>query len=380
MFFLLFIFGHFFIFDLFSIINYYFNCTMTNAMNKMSDNEQILSTNKQLKDRLQEVKLLVKASIEKYSQRFNNKNNPHNEENQEKDGFKEVIAFKETVDHYKEIITDLQAKLEMGYSNRKLQAQENELTNYKSRLELMRNENKSLRIIKKRQAKGIIDFENKYNNKVERIVLTEKQKNLKQECKIIKDYNENQVLTLKKQQNDINAVLAHCELIKANIQRKKRLNGIDDDKKDQPFLITSLNHQAVQVEINAKNEEMHYISQIKQQKDKRNRLDEDIAIIKIQIKQREQEIRISELKCKELKRLKYHSRILNTQLNNSKNNTMTKVTTSNRSFSLMNDPKSRRLLNKDKSSKTIRNNKLSEVESNENEKSRVMYEIETLSK
>lgn len=354
---------------------------MTNEVNKIPDNDKILSSNKQLKDKLQEVKLLIETSIAKYTKRFNRNNNSPNKGDEE-ESQKEAVVFRETVAHYKEIITELNNELLLGFTSRKLQAQENELRNHQSKLEELENENKSLKTIKKRQAKGIEEFENKYNNKVERVVLTEKQKNLKQEWKIVKDYYDNQMMTLKKQQNEINGLLAHCELVKSNIHRKKRLNRSIDNTDDKPHLINSLKDQAHQVELNAKNEEMNFIAHIKQQKDKSNRLDENIAIIKVQIKQKEQEIRINQLKCKELKKLKYHSRLLKTQLNKFKMNPLTKTNTSTKILSLFNDPKSRHTLNKDNSTQLLRENQFVEIDIDEyeKEKSRVMYDIENLSK
>ncbi len=142
---------------------------------------------------------------------------------------------------------------------------------------------------------------------------------MKEEIKILKDYNIKIQNQLKKQDNQIIKIENHCKLINENIENKK--NSKNEDLSNIDNEINSLSEQINQNTLLLKNQENTYKKTIKNQMSKIEQLSEDIKILKIQIDNIKKEETINLLKYKEIEKFKnnVNKKLVKSQSNKSMN-------------------------------------------------------------
>lgn len=162
-------------------------------------------------------------------------------------------------------------------------------------------------------------YELKYENKNEVKVLTEKLKILREEFKYSKDLLKSTEGKIKSQNLYILNTEIKCQKIKENIEFKKRnketpstatdLINQNDIPTHENLLInnvTGYEEQMKYSEIQINNEEKNYKTEISKQQIQISKMNDEINLLTIQLKEREQDIRINDLKLRELKKINKH--------------------------------------------------------------------------
>jgi len=163
-------------------------------------------------------------------------------------------------------------------------------------------------------------YELKYENKNEVKVLTEKLKILREEFKYSKDLLKSTESKIKSQNLYIFNTEQKCQKIKENIEFKKRnketpgLKTANETRENLTNLetesvsnnISSYEEQMKFSEIQINAEEKNYKTEIARQQAHIAKMNEEISLLTIQLKEKEQDIRINDLKLKELKKINKH--------------------------------------------------------------------------
>ena len=263
----------------------------------MSNNE-IIQTNKKLKNQLEEISKQIEEAIEKHKM---NKDQPKiYDNNVDKEDVTKANEFQNQIGKYKNKIDDMNNQLQNNNLYVKAVKDEDEIKDLKRHLKEVKKEYDTLIKIKKNQEIGLKELDKKYNSKTELVGVSQKLKNLKDEYKIMRDYNKTLTDKLNKQNKEIIKLQDQCKLIKENIDAKKNAPESNEDIEDE---INQLNIQIEQNQKLLKNQERNYLSNINKQNDKINKLDEELNIIKIQIYHKKQEQKINLLKYRELEKL-----------------------------------------------------------------------------
>ena len=263
----------------------------------MSNNE-IIQTNKKLKNQLEEISKQIEEAIEKHKM---NKDQPKiYDNNVDKEDVAKANEFQNQIGKYKNKIDDMNNQLQNNNLYVKAVKDEDEITDLKRHLKEVKKEYDTLIKIKKNQEIGLKELDKKYNSKTELVGVSQKLKNLKDEYKIMRDYNKPLTDKLNKQNKEIIKLQDQSKLIKENIHTKKNAPESNEDIEDE---INQLNIQIEQNQKLLKNQERNYLSNINKQKNKINKLDEELNIIKIQIYHKKQEQKINLLKYRELEKL-----------------------------------------------------------------------------
>lgn len=166
-------------------------------------------------------------------------------------------------------------------------------------------------------------YELKHENKNEVKVLTEKLKILREEFKYSKDLLKSTETKIKSQNLYILNTEIKCQKIKENIEFKKRNKetpaGANSDLIKENLNATATEAESVlgpslsayeeqmkfsEIQIHA--EEKNYKTEILRQQAQIAKMTEDISLLTIQLKEKEQDIRINDLKLKELKKINKH--------------------------------------------------------------------------
>ena len=261
-------------------------------------NDDIISTNKKLKAQLSEISKQIEEAIEKHKM---NKEQPKiYDNNVDEEDIKKSNEFQSQIGKYKNKIDDINNQLQNNNTYVKAIKDEDEIKDLQRHLVELKKEYDTLMKIKKNQEIGLKELDKKYNSKTELVGVSQKLKNLKDEYKIMKDYNKNLIDKLNKQNKEIIKLQDQCKLIKDNIDAKKNAPETNENIEDE---INQLNIQIQQNQKLLKNQERNYLNNINKQNDKINKLDEELNIIKIQIYHKKQEQKINLLKYRELEKL-----------------------------------------------------------------------------
>ena len=258
----------------------------------------MISTNKKLKAQLSEISKQIEEAIEKHKM---NKEQPKiYDNNVDEEDIKKSNEFQSQIGKYKNKIDDINNQLQNNNTYVKAIKDEDEIKDLQRHLVELKKEYDTLMKIKKNQEIGLKELDKKYNSKTELVGVSQKLKNLKDEYKIMKDYNKNLIDKLNKQNKEIIRLQDQCKLIKDNIDAKKNAPETNENIEDE---INQLNIQIQQNQKLLKNQERNYLNNINKQNDKINKLDEELNIIKIQIYHKKQEQKINLLKYRELEKL-----------------------------------------------------------------------------
>jgi hypothetical protein len=163
----------------------------------------------------------------------------------------------------------------------------------------------------------MVQYELKYENKNEVKVLTEKLKILREEFKYSKDLFKSTEAKIKSQNLYILNTEVKCQKIKENIEFKKRnketpATTITEQKEyfdsENPLIniVSGYEEQMKFSEIQINAEEKNYKSEITRQQAQISKMGEEINFLTFQLKEKEQDIRINDLKLKELNKISKH--------------------------------------------------------------------------
>lgn len=172
-------------------------------------------------------------------------------------------------------------------------------------------------------------YEQKYENKNEVKMITEKLKILKDEFKYSKDLLKSTENKIRAQNQEILITEEKCQKIKENIEFKKRnketpsnstnprttlysntSNNEENEEKD-------IDEQIRNFEMQISAEEKNYKNELHKQSLINSKINDEISLLRIQLKEKDQEIRINDLKLRELKKA---SKPTPRQQNNMNNN------------------------------------------------------------
>ena len=270
-------------------------------------NKNVLEKNKVLKEKLKDIKERIENEFK------NMKRHKVNEYDTEKDNLylnlEKNTEFKNIIENYKDKIENLNFNLANSDICLNVIQNENFVFYLKKQLIELKKENETL--LKVNKQKDIVLKENneKLDTPLDEKLLMEKCKNLKEEIKIIKDYNMVIEKEIKIQDNEINKINDYCKLINENIQNKKNsLNNYSNNIEEE---IDTLTKRIKQDEILLINQENTYKKNIRNQNDKIGRLTDEIKILKIQIERTKKEQTINVLKYKELEKFNNNYRVSN---------------------------------------------------------------------
>ena len=259
-------------------------------------NKNVLEKNQVLKEKLKDIK-------ERIENEFKNiKRHKINEYDTEKENLNidKNTKFKNIIENYKEKIDNLNFNLVNSEICTNVIKNEDFVFYLKQQLINLKKENETLLKTNKQQDISLKESNEKMNMPLDDKILMEKCKNLKDEIKIIKDYNMVIEKEIKIQDNEINKIKDYCKLINENIQNKKNIQNICPYNIEEE--IDSLSKKIKQDEILLKNQENIYKSNIKKQTDKIGKLTDEIKILKIQIERTKKDQTINLLKYKELEK------------------------------------------------------------------------------
>lgn len=282
---------------------------MENNLDEINNNNIVLQNNANLKMQLLSISSQIEQSI---NHRKSRPSAPQINQ-QEKFDISKTLSWLTQIENMKKMINETKHEIESNHNYLETAKNENLLKEEKGKLLELKKEFDTLSKIKREQDKSLKEVENKYHAKTELVSLTEKLKNLKEEYKILKDYNIVYGNKIKKQEEDIITLNDRCHLIKENIEDKKRKNANSNDISNIEEEIQRLSKQSNENQIILEQEEKNYITAINKQNDNLIRLEEENNIISVQIKHKEQETKINEFKLKEL--IKISSAQNNTNVN-----------------------------------------------------------------
>ena len=209
----------------------------------MSNNE-IIQTNKKLKNQLEEISKQIEEAIEKHKM---NKDQPKiYDNNVDKEDVAKANEFQNQIGKYKNKIDDMNNQLQNNNLYVKAVKDEDEIKDLKRHLKEVKKEYDTLIKIKKNQEIGLKELDKKYNSKTELVGVSQKLKNLKDEYKIMRDYNKTLTDKLNKQNKEIIKLQDQCKLIKENIDAKKNAPESNEDIEDE------INQLNIQIEQNQK--------------------------------------------------------------------------------------------------------------------------------
>ena len=267
-------------------------------------NKNILEKNHVLKEQLKVIKEKIENEFKNIRRNKINENDNENEYLH----LEKNTEFKNKIDNYKDKIENLNFNLTNSEQCLNVIKNEDFVFYLKNQLIELKKENEILLKINKQQDTRLKENNDKINIPLDDKILMEKCKNLKDEIKIIKDYNMIIEKEIKIQDNEINKINDYCKLINENIQNKKNsLNNYSNNIEEE---IDTLTKRIKQDEILLINQENTYKKNIRNQNDKIGRLTDEIKILKIQIESTKKDEKINLLKYKELEKFNNNYRVI----------------------------------------------------------------------
>ena len=257
-----------------------------------------IENNKNLKNQLKLVSNQIEDALKRHKTKI--AENVNLNDNLIEIDLQKSAEFKHTIDEYKKQINYLNYELSNNRNYVKAIKNENEIKNIQNKLIEKKKEFDTLMKIKKNQEKAIDEFSDRYSTKAEIAGLQQKCKNLKEEIKIKKGFNQKLIKNLKEKNKEIIQLNDDCNFIKENIDYKKTAEKINENIDKE---IEDLKIKIKQNKIIFKNQEKNYLNNLSKQNNKIINLDEEINIIKVQIRHKKQEQKINSLKIKELEKL-----------------------------------------------------------------------------
>ena len=265
----------------------------------------------------------------------------------------DIKSISKDISSYKEHTKKIQEELDNIYNNEMINQIESDIKGKKDFIKQMKKDNGILKKATKEQEKDI--YGNKGNNENNEIKLLEnKLKKLKEALKVTKDFYKNQEIKLKEQQNAIESLNKKSQMIKDNIEYKKKQlknnnnndnnnnnnnkvnnnkvnnnNDKNNDKNnnnknnnknnkvnkleiiDETDDISVLDEQKIKLINEIESEEKYYKNEILNQKNIISELKKELDILNIKVKSIEKCKKIEDLKRKEIEKMKM--KVLNNQ-------------------------------------------------------------------
>jgi hypothetical protein len=162
--------------------------------------------------------------------------------------------------------------------------------------------------IQKNHSRAITEYTNKNDARSELKQLNDKLRIIKEEYRYSRDLLKSTDTKIKTQNATILAIEERCDKIKANIEYKQNTN--EELKNENEEHVNYYSEKLKLGEMVISGQEKNYKSELIKQKNIINNLNSELAQLTLQIKEKEQDIRINELKMKELNKIKnYHSEV-----------------------------------------------------------------------
>jgi hypothetical protein len=220
----------------------------------------------------------------------------------------DFLPVQQLINKYKEGIEQMKEKMNCFYNLKRIENLENDIRISKDKLNNMQSEFNVLNNIQKNQNKALTEYTDRNDKKNEVKMLNEKLKILKEEYRYSKDLLKNTENKLKTQNAIFVNLNEKCDKIRDNIEyRQKFKDEVKDQNQEQVILFEDkVKHSEVVVV----NQEKLYKNELVKQKTRLTEVNDELILLSIQLKEKEHEIRINELKLKELKNIKnYQSEI-----------------------------------------------------------------------
>lgn len=285
-------------------------------MSTVDNKDESKQINSDLKSQLFHILALIDQSIlSYYNKQLPKINNSlihsHTESNcNNKDSFQSKLYY------YQTQIKEINQKIDQSLRVSQLNIKESELKNNQVILSDITKENEVLNRVNSIQLKNTEELTNSEVSQSHKASLIYKNKHLKDEIQITRDYHKSSLIKIKEQNNKIINVNNLIYLIKSNIEWIKEQNGINVNNKNDKSeakkdLINGVKNKEKQI-----NEDMsNYLSIINDYDKSLSTLDHEISVIEIGLKHKKELLRINNMKIKELKRI---------ELNHVKNKTQNK--------------------------------------------------------
>jgi hypothetical protein len=221
----------------------------------------------------------------------------------------EYIPVQQLIAKYKEQIENIKVKMEGFYNIKKyivyllrIDSLENEIRVKKEKLHDLQYEFNVLNNIQKNHSRAITEYTNKNDSRNELRQLNDKLRIIKEEYRYSRDLLKSTENKLRTQNATLLAIEEKCEKIKANIEYKQNLNEELKNENEEHVQIYSEKLKLGEMVIS--NQEKNYKTELIKQKASITTLNDELAQLTLQIKEKEQEIRINELKLKELNKIR----------------------------------------------------------------------------
>jgi hypothetical protein len=222
----------------------------------------------------------------------------------------EYLPVQQLIAKYKEQIDSVKAKMEGFYNVKKyiivvtirIESLENEIKVKREKLHDLQYEFNVLNNIQKNHSRAITEYTNKNDTRNELRLLNDKLKIIKEEYRYSRDLLKNTDNKVRTQNATVLMIEEKCEKIKANIEYKQNVNEELNNENEEHVQLFSEKLKLGEMVIS--NQEKNYKTELVKQKGTINSLNDELAHLTLQIKEKEQEMRINELKLKELNKMR----------------------------------------------------------------------------
>lgn len=274
-------------------------------MSTSDDKEEINLINTNLKTQLFHILALVDQSIlAHYTKQFP-KTNISIEYSNTESNMNKRSSFQSKLYFYQSQIKEANEKITQSLRVSKLNQKETKVKNNQAILSELTRQNEMLNRIKANQKKSIEEITNSEINQSHKASIIYKNKHLKDEIRITKDYHKSSLNKIREQNNEISNLNSLIQLINDNLEYLKEQNGTEnrESKNDKSDIIKELEKKAKKRE-KIINEDMNYYLTIMNKYDRTLLgLAQEISLIKVELKHKDELIRINNLKIKELKKI-----------------------------------------------------------------------------
>ena len=274
-----------------------------------NDLEENIKNNKSLKKQLKEVSLKIEEVISDYKKR-KEYSIPVNNDNIKKIDLKKFNEFVSQIEEQKNKVESYKEMIEYDNKYSNITKDEDELKYIKQQLLDLKKEHEFLLKMNKKQEQGMKDVLNTDFTSNQIMELNQKLKNLKEEYRKMNDTFKSLNLKLKNQTTEINSLSENCQLIKTNIELRKKqklnpeINDLISDNNNTYQMIINLKKEIKEKNIIAKNQEESYKNEINMQEKIKKNLQNEIKKIENKLLNHYYEKKLNELKIKEITKIK----------------------------------------------------------------------------
>lgn len=275
-----------------------------------NEKEENIKNNQSLKTQLGEVSKKIEEILSDYKERKKYGIPINNNDNIKKVDLQKFNQFLSKIEKQKNKTESYKQMLDYDDNFTKISKEEDELKYLINKKQEVKKEYEFLQEINNKQEQDIQFLFNKNFNSTQLEDLTIKLKKLKEDYLTLnKDYKSLDA-KIKNQNIEINTLDKECNLIKDNIELKKKqkvkfdyndivsyTNTISND-------IKNLNNKIKEKKIIIKNQEISYKNQLNEQIKKKKEIEEEVKLLQFKLSNFYQQKKINELKMKEIQKIK----------------------------------------------------------------------------